>query len=319
MQILGIGDLHLSSVNGSGGFSRFLRDSDSMIINELRRVLLKEEIETVIIYGDICDGSRMSYGAHELLYSFFHEFKDRSFHLILGNHDKFARDSNAGHSCQLLQKMVGSNVRIYENPEVVKIGNNKINMLPYPFADFKRDMLNVCHLTLSGAVDDYGRKCKDGVAYKSGCTIVSGHIHSAGEGPDFSYSGTLYQLTFGESIERKGYHVIDIDNSEADVQWRQWVPEYKLKTIEVDESTDWASLADRKCYYRLISDEFIDPALYASLNVVNIKSKAAAAETLELKVEDATVSIDSMFQQIIRKYDKEQRAALKRVRASILK
>ena len=55
MQLLGIGDLHLSSVNGAGGLSRFLQNSDAVILNEVERVLEREDIDTVLLYGDICD------------------------------------------------------------------------------------------------------------------------------------------------------------------------------------------------------------------------------------------------------------------------
>ena len=321
MQLLGIGDLHLSSVNGAGGLSRFLQNSDAVILNEVERVLEREDIDTVLLYGDICDSSRMSYNAHELLYALFKRHSDRFFHIILGNHDKFAKDSDVGHSCQLLMKMGLNNIRVYENQEVVKIGNSRVNMMPYPCADFKKGMLNVCHLTLSGAVDDHGRICKDGVEYKKGCPIVCGHIHSGGEGNGFSYSGTLYQLNFGESLERKGYHVINIDGADVDVLRKRWVPEYQLHTIEVTKDTDFSELANHKYFYRLVSDEVIDPALYHGLNVVTVKSKEAVKveNNFELRVEDASVNTDSLFNSILRKYNKEERIALKRVRAEILR
>ena len=96
MEFVGIGDLHLSSQNGHGGFSRFLDNSDAYILSEVQRVLnlAKDRgIEQVILYGDICDSVRMSYRAHLQLVEFLRSNRDMYFHIILGNHDKFAKEA----------------------------------------------------------------------------------------------------------------------------------------------------------------------------------------------------------------------------------
>ena len=115
--------------------------------------------------------------------------------------------------------------------------------------------------------------------------------------------------------------MINIDGADVDVLRKRWVPEYQLHTVEVTKDTDFSKLANHKYFYRLVSDEVIDPALYHGLNVVTVKSKEAVKveNNFELRVEDASVNTDSLFNSILRKYNKEERIALKRVRAEILR
>lgn len=259
MEVIGIGDLHLSGINGRSGISKYKSNSDEYILSEVQRVVDQgEAIEHVLLYGDICDSPRMSYLAHQLLTSFFIKNKDRQFHIILGNHDKLAKTQ--GNSLELLPLFKLKNVHIYEKPTVVDIGM-KINFLSYPYNEFKKNCLNVCHLDINGANDGKRKIVSDNI--DNGCTIVSGHIHNFCEFKKVHYSGTLFPMNFGDS-NKKYFHIIENYGNEFEVTNVPFKPKLILKTLRVKKGEK--PELDDNIIYRLIcedpSPEFIKPNVY---------------------------------------------------------
>lgn len=328
MEFVGIGDLHLSSQNGHGGFSRFVDNSDEYILSEVQKVIdlaMEKGIGKAIIYGDICDSVRMSYRGHLQLVEFFRRNKDIDFHIILGNHDKFAKDSNLGHSCEVLQEFHLKNLTIYDEPKLVKFSDgSRVNFLPFPYSNFKK-VLNVCHLDLAGATTDNGRPAKSDISSK-GYHVVSGHIHSSCSFKNTHYSGTLYQLNFGEDVARKGFHFIECDATDAEVTYVPFSPKYKLRTITVEDPSILETLEKENTFYRLLlpeDAEEIDPSLYASLNVVDVKrwgskSELADLQSLTLEFEELNLDVNAVLKTILSSQYKDDAKRILKVRSQIL-
>lgn len=323
---LGIGDLHLSSVNGGhGGFSRYVDNSDAYIMSEVRRVMEDNlDCSHVILYGDICDSVRMSYTAHEELHKFFAEYADRTFHVILGNHDKFAAESKIGHSLQLLELFHLPNVHIYEETKVVKFTDCKVNFLSYPHAEFRYGMLNVCHLDINGARMQGGRTITNKTDPRK-YYIVSGHIHDSSHFRNVWYSGTLYQLNFGESYKRKGYHRIECIGKDIHVTYVPFLPKYELCTVTAESSADLKDLPAKNKFYRLLlkSKAEISPADYAHLNVVQVKSYESAAEIkmleeLNLDFEELNLDYNSVLHSILNTQYADDKERILSVRQAVL-
>ena len=56
MEAIGIGDLHLTSNNGVGAWSKYCENSDEAVLDQARdavRYGLRQGITNVFIYGDI--------------------------------------------------------------------------------------------------------------------------------------------------------------------------------------------------------------------------------------------------------------------------
>ena len=328
MEFVGIGDLHLSSQNGHGGFSRFVDDSDGYILSEVQRVIdlaVEKGIEKAIIYGDVCDAVRMSYRAHLQLVDFFRRNKGIDFHVILGNHDKFARDSHLGHSCEVLQQFRLKNLTVYDQPKTVKFADgSRVNFLPFPFSNFKK-CLNVCHLDLAGAPMDNGKPTKSEVTSK-GYHVVSGHIHSSSSFRNTYYSGTLYQLNFGEDVDRKGFHFIECDATDAEVTYVPFLPMYQLRTVIVENPAILETLQRENIFYRLLvpedADE-VDASLYASLNVVDVKrwgskTELADLQSLTLEFEELNLDVNAVLKTILSSQYKDDAKRILKVRSRIL-
>lgn len=321
MEFIGIGDLHLTGPNGCGGFSRFVPNSDEYILSEVQRCVdygLDNGINQVIIYGDIGDSPRLSYQAHLELRKFFKRNKEVNFHLILGNHDKLAVSSSVGHSLQLLSAFSIPNVNIYEEPKVVDFGDCKVNFLPYPANQFKR-CLNVCHLELSGSVLDNGRPSKSKNGTK-GRPVVSGHIHSQSTGKNLWYSGTLYQTNFGERVDRKSFHRIECIGNDVQVDTIPFKPVHELADLVYDPDMDFESLSTSK-FYRLITDQEVDPQLLARFKIVSIKSIASKKEVdeFEPQFEELDLDIDNLLAKCLTKYDPQLQKNILATRARICK
>ena len=129
-EAVGIGDPHFTTPFGKGGLAAYITDSDSMVEKLMQQPLAyaaKRGIEHIIIYGDVADGPALSTKASRALLRIFkHDFR---FHVILGNHDKFAEESAAGHSLDFFVDLGLTNVRIYEESTIVKLCGQRINFM----------------------------------------------------------------------------------------------------------------------------------------------------------------------------------------------
>ena len=286
MIAVGIGDLHLTSSVGKGGLSSYIKDHDDMVAREVTRVLRqakKKGVKHVFLYGDLCEGTRMSYDAQLALLKILRQ--DFEFHIILGNHDLFAEDPTLGHSLQLIQEFIMPNVHVYTEPTVKKIEGAWVNFLPWPFTDFDDKCLNVFHNYVKGAKTDSGRKIESGNASKA--SAVGGHIHTNHKVRNTHYSGTLYQTNFGESKD-KFYHLIEYDGS-WNITNVPFKPEYTLHTVEVSTKKQLHALPrSEKDLVRLILVDGFQPVQedLVGANVVTIKVANSARELALAKVAD---------------------------------
>lgn len=325
MRAVGIGDLHLTSAVGKGALSKYLGQPDAFVIECVNRVLdeaAEAGILQVFLYGDVCEGTRMSYDAQLALLSVLK--RDFEFHIILGNHDMFSEDPSAGHSLQLIKEFGLPNVHIYETVTDVEIEGQQVRFLPWPHANFSKSRLNICHCDVAGAKTDSGREITEGS--ESNSWVVSGHIHTAQRVRNTFYSGTLYQTDFGES-EKKYYHLIEYDGG-WDITDVPFKPSVILKTYEVSTKKQLLALPRRKHeWVRLVLKTGFTPAHedLVGLNIALVKTEGKEQALEELKdvkyADSVTLSVDEFFNYWIEQVTVEQ--ALKerasQYRAQVLK
>lgn len=313
MEAVGIGDLHLSSSSGAGGWSKFYTNSDAAILKEAQAAVdyAREKcIPRVFLYGDICDSPKMSYQAHLALYDFFTRNSDIKFYGILGNHDKLAKD-NYGSSCDLLEKFKISNFKIFSKPTLVKIDKALVNFLPFPYSDWNPDALNVCHIDVQGSTMDSGRKSTSKIEIGNN-VIVAGHIHTHNDFKNCYYSGTMYQTNFGES-EKKGFHHINfVSPDDYEILFIPHTPKLILKTVIVNNIEDIKALPSSKNYvYKLLIQDGADISIedYSHLNVSIVKSfktKNDLKEIISSKLDYVSISDirpEDVFEEILKSRD----------------
>jgi len=304
MQAIGIGDLHLTDSRGVGGLAAYIKDHDAMVARAVKRCLgwaTQRGIRNVFLYGDVCEGTRMSYEAQLALLSILRR-TDFDFHIILGNHDLFAEDPALAHSLQLIREFGLSNVHIYLEPTTVRIDGRNVRFLPWPHTDFDSKCLNVAHVDVAGAKTDSGRPISKGSASKA--TVVVGHIHTSQIVRNTHYAGTLYQTNFGEGLD-KGFHHIEYDGGWV-VNYVPVKPEYLLHTVEVKTRRDLKSIPrSTKDLVKLILVDGCQLGAEDTLgiNVVSTKMANGAKELALARVEDlldgseVELSSDEFFQE----------------------
>lgn len=327
MNAIGIGDLHLTDSRGHGGLAAHIKDSDAMVARAVSRCLkwaASRSIRNVFLYGDLCEGTRMSYEAQLALLSILRQ--DFDFHIILGNHDLFAEDPVLGHSLQLIKEFQLPNVRIYEEPTTAKIDGRAVRFLPWPNTDFDPKCLNVAHVDVAGAKTDSGRPISKGS--ESRATAVVGHIHTAQTVRHTHYSGTLYQTNFGESPNKYFHHI------EYDGGWViNKVPvklEYRLHTVEARTRRDLKAVprSDTDLVRLILVDGCqINAEDTAGINVVSTKAVNGAQELALARVEDlqdgsaVELSSDEFFHEWLstRPVDPDLKEQATRLRSRTLK
>lgn len=241
MQAVGIGDLHLSPTSGVGALSKYVPESDRFVCGEVDKVVKwaeRKNITNVFLYGDTCCGPRMSYEAIGALSAVITAHPESQFYVILGNHDMFSEDPSDGHALELLKLFRLPNLKIITKPTRKKIDDAKVFFLPYPHVDFRADSLNIFHNEVKGSTNDAGRSFDHEGLTKSKAVACGGHLHTAQQVRNTYYSGTLYQTTFGEQLE-KYFHHIDFESPEEyEITLVPHKAKYTLHNVVIQERAD---------------------------------------------------------------------------------
>lgn len=310
MEFIGIGDLHLTDSAGKGGLSKYIKDHDqfvaNLVIDQPLKYASKNGIQNIILYGDIFESPRGSYSGQKALLKILRQ--NFEFHIILGNHDKFASDSNAGHSLELIQEYDLPNVHIYDQKTIVKFGSTHINFMPWPCTEFESKMLNVCHVDVAGAKSDSGRVYTDKNLSDSKAITVAGHIHTEQKIRNTYYSGTLYQTNFGES-SKKFFHKIEIDKAGIEIHNIPVKLVYELHSVEIDSVKDLKFIPSGENHLvKLILKPGcgVQAKDYAHLNVVRVRPVSSLKDLESARIEDLSegeavrISSDEFFKAWLR-------------------
>lgn len=327
MFALGIGDLHLSSADGSGGLSKYVQDADEMVMNECSCVLQygrKHGINTALFYGDIFDSPRGSYQGMIALSRFLAANDDFMFQIILGNHDLYGETPDTGHSLELLKLLYAkSNVKFYTKPRTVEIDGASVRFLPYPHESFDVKALNVFHKEVKGSKNDAGRVMNGDELTTSKAVTVAGHLHTAHQVRNTYYSGTLYQQNFGESLPKYFHHIEFNSNKDYEIKLVKHDPKYKLHTVVLSTRDDLSNIPEGEFnLVKLVIQDGCDVSAsdYAKFkNIVMIKPFKSKEDLAVILTEDltdgqaASFKIEEVFKDWLQSLDVDE-SMRKRIR-----
>lgn len=294
MEAFAIGDLHFD-----GPLSRLIPNHELVIVNELNKVAeaaRRKGVQNLFLLGDICHTPRMSYESNLAflgwLQSLSHDF---TVHCILGNHDMFSTQPEAGHSLQLLEMMNLRHVYVYTKPTKKKIDGALVNFMPWPAQKFRKGMLNVAHIERKGSMSDSGVRFKGKEMPDDNCYCVIGHLHTQQTVRRAYYPGSLLQTTFGEQ-EKRYYAHITSDGNEFDIQYVRHKPSIVLRTIVVNKKSDLRELpSDPNILIRLIIADGLDISkaqLSKYPNVVKVRGFSSKEDLQQVVTEDLAEGLD---------------------------
>lgn len=213
---------------------------------------VRHGVPFVFIKGDICDTSRLTYEAQLVLLDFFHRWDGKlSFHIILGNHDF---DEVGVHSLEAFERMYSKygwfkSIHIYAEPAQKVLDGVVVNFLPYPYKERlkgKKPSVNVAHFEVNGSIRDNGGRINNDVELEdNGDTWLMGHLHTPNIMKNVFYSGTLYQLNFGESLP-KGFNHCQFKYKNGKlirkITFIENDPMFKLINLVVESKLDFKKL-----------------------------------------------------------------------------
>lgn len=183
-------------------------------------------------------------------------------HIIAGNHDCYSKQSNTVNSLKPLTWI--PNVRIFEEPELLTYGTNKILLMPwrvdpehevetlkkYPEAEYL-----FCHTDFKGmkfnkwSDVEHGNPVETFNAFKR---VYSGHIHYAQQKENINLVGCPYQLTRSDRANSKGIWMLDLETDEQHFIINKTSPEF----IKLD--FEWMLNKNIEEINLLVENNFVD-------------------------------------------------------------
>ena len=290
MKIALITDTHFGARNDNLNFNEYFFE---FYENQFFPYLKEHDITDVIHLGDVMDRRKyVSYRiAKDFRERFINQFENYNFHMLVGNHDTFYKNTNAVNSLQELVDGRYENITVYEEATEVEFDGCKILFVPWINADnmnhtmkmLKQSDAQICmgHLELNGfemqkgMVMDHGW---DKQEFNRFDMVMSGHYHHKSDDGQIYYLGTPYEIYWNDWNDPKGFHVFDTEKRELE---RIVNPRTIFSKIYYDDSQeindDVSSYKDK--YVKLVVvnkkdlyqfDKFVDKLLQADCHEVKI-------------------------------------------------
>ena len=290
MKLALITDTHFGARNDNSNFNEYFFE---FYEKQFFPYLKEHDITDVIHLGDVMDRRKyVSYRiAKDFRERFINQFENINFHMLVGNHDTFYKNTNAVNSLQELVDGRYENITVYEEATEVEFDGCKILFVPWINADnmshttnlLKKSDAQVCmgHLELNGFEMQKGMYMDHGwdkQEFKRFDMVLSGHYHHKSDDGQVFYLGTPYQIYWNDWNDPKGFHVFDTEKRELE---RIVNPRTIFSKIYYDDSQEInhdMSLYKNK-YVKLVVvnkkdlyqfDKFVDKLLQADCHEVKI-------------------------------------------------
>lgn len=220
-------DTHFGCRNDASIFDKYF----SKFYNEIFFPVLKDrKINTVLHLGDVFD--RRKYINYVTLNNskeyFFNKFKEKGIKLIalVGNHDSYYKNTNQVNSLDLLLQDV-KNISIVPSPTEWNFDDTIISLIPWICPDnfeqtidlIRTTKATLCfgHLELAGFEMHRGSPPAAGLdseIFDKFEMVASGHFHHKSHRKNIRYVGSVYQQTWADYDDERGFHIFDTDTHE---------------------------------------------------------------------------------------------------------
>lgn len=253
--------------------------------------IIEEEGNDAIILGDLLHTKEVIRGKCLNLYFRRIQQSKLNFIIIVGNHDYFNLECEE-HSLEALKVL--PNVTIVDELTLIN------NMAFLPYIHDKKELKDTLKLiknsdVLFGHFDmagfDYGNGyiCDDGLEvknFKSLKKVISGHFHKYQQEGNFTYLGTPFSHSFGESNQDKYIGIFDSETLELELKETPF-PKHITETIDCNTQSSMEFYPEND-HIRLIltgDQQAIDAFKYASDIPNNIKIIERASDTFMNDIE----------------------------------
>ena len=228
MKVALITDTHFGARNDNQNFNEYFFQ---FYENQFFPYLKEHNITDVVHLGDVMD--RRKYVSYRIAKDFRERFIDKfegiNFHMLVGNHDTFYKNTNEVNSLQELVDGRHKNITVYEKSTEVEFDGCKILFVPWINTEnmshtmkmLQTSDAQICmgHLELNGfemqkgLVMDHGW---DKQEFKRFDMVMSGHYHHKSDDGQIFYLGTPYEIYWNDWNDPKGFHVFDTEKRELE-------------------------------------------------------------------------------------------------------
>ncbi len=328
--MLCIGDIHGDKLR-----NLFPTNHLDLQFAEIRKAIdyARRQGETAVTFlGDLAENIRLSPEAESHFIRFFFWLDSvMEGHVILGNHD-FAETGN--HSLlpffELQRAKVFKRIRFYEEPTIVNIDGVNHNFSPYPYKEGVKNAVNYGHFEVSGSTRDNGTVIKKAHDTNEKHAWVLGHLHTPHDVGNNHYTGTAYQLNFGESLP-KSFSIVTPRISHGKLKLKKERikvdPAFKLINIEVYKEKHLKQIEKNPLYkYRLLLSADFDTDIDIMgkyPNVVKLEGfkskkelKALVQESF-IEITEQTLNLPSAQEELERFLKHEKKATSKQLKRAL--
>jgi len=274
MKIAILGDLHIGVKNSN----------DSMMFHQRRffefffDYLEKNGITTVFQLGDMFDQRRQINlkalrFAQDVIFDKISE-KNLDFHTLVGNHDIYYRETLDIDSGGLLLKPY-KNIHVHKSPETVELYGKTFDFIPWICESNRDECLtyiknsksNYCfgHFEINGFLM-MGIEMTTGLSqnlFANYESVFSGHFHNKSRKNNILYTGTPYELNWGDAMDKKGFYVLDVDTGETEFIETPYKAYFYVRYDEVNHYyTDVQKLDLENTFVKVIVKSKIEPFRY---------------------------------------------------------
>lgn len=258
-------------------------DSKLMISNQEKffkevffPVIDEYQIDTVVNLGDTFDRRKfINFGTlQKSKKMFFDELAHRKIWspTLVGNHDSFYKNTIKTNSIrELIVSEKYNNILCIDDPQILKINNLDITMIPWICQDNKSKCMEyienktnttICigHFELSGFIMHSGIVSDTGMdreVLNNFDMILSGHYHHRSTDGRIYYLGNPNQFTWTDEGDERGFHIFNTETREFIFIKNPFDLFYKIKFSD-QNIIDFSKFENS--YVRLITDQNDDKA-----------------------------------------------------------
>lgn len=224
-------------------------------------------LKDLFVLGDIFD--RRKYINFKTLDAskklFFDKFKAAGItvHLIIGNHDIHYKETLALSSPVLILSQY-DNVKVYNKPETLVMGNTSIDMIPWmcrenetSIVDFIKDSKSdLCfgHFEFASFPMYKGIDCLHGMStdlFQKYELVCSGHYHTRSRRDNIVYVGTPYEMSWQDQGDPKGFHTFDLESRSLEFHTNPNVLFHRL-VYDDQDLIDLNQYSLENCFIKLV-------------------------------------------------------------------
>lgn len=229
----------------------------------------KRNIKCVVHLGDLFDRRKMTntITAHRLRNDFIQPLMDRGidYHQIIGNHDTYYKNTNEVNAIDEFFSYI--DMKIYRNPTEVLLGPHKVLMLPWICDSNKNKSMDMItesnsrycfgHLEIEGFemyrghVSTHGQKS---TLFDKFELTLSGHYHHKSNKNSIVYVGSHAQFTWSDHGDDRGFHILNLENSELTFIKNPYImfnkifyEDVDIKSVDSLLNRDWDAYRNTMC------------------------------------------------------------------------